>query len=396
MKRMAFEQEYDRWETDILFTTCSNAGGELLTTDNAFSPTMIFCDEAGQVSIAELCVPLTTFTNWQGLVLVGDDMQLEPTVTSKAFNEFLSNARLSPLALLRRKGFPIILLDEQYRMAPALSAFPRRQFYDEKGLKDSVKVQADNIVRQTIRSWTLTPTVNALGPKKEGTEYLLVDIPYGCSRQEPNGTSLVDHANALVVIKTIQALLHYECIVPKMLKVLCYYKGQLRLINRLVREEERWDESVKKAIVVTTVDSFQGKEGQIVILDTVIAREMLLANVQQREKKRAGTGKSQQQPKADQPEDSSDDDHGDESYTREGRVTKHVRNPNPLNVALTRGIDCTIVLCQKKLLQSTVKPARGKRYNCLANMASDAEFRKCVAVNRQLDMDPDALGPDER
>ena len=42
---------------------------------------MIFCDEAGQVSIAELCVPLTTFTNWEGPVLVGDDPQLEPTVT---------------------------------------------------------------------------------------------------------------------------------------------------------------------------------------------------------------------------------------------------------------------------------------------------------------------------
>ena len=293
---------------------------------------MIFCDEAGQVSIAELCVPLTTFTNWEGLVLVGDDLQLEPTVTSKAFNEFLSNARLSPLALLHRKGFPSILLDEQYRMAPALSAFLRRQFYDERGLKDSAKVQVDNIVRQTIRSWTLTAPVNAPGPKKEGTKYLLVDIPYGCSRQEPNGTSLVNYANALVVIRTIKALLRFECIVPKMFKVLCYYRGQLRLINRLIREDMEWDGDVKKALVVTTVDSFQGKEGQIVILDTVIARDMLLANVQQREKQRKG----QQQIKNDQPEDSSDDDHGDESYIREGRATKHVRNPNRLNVALTR------------------------------------------------------------
>ena len=52
-EKSAREDEHDRLvsqvlkETDILFTTCSNAGGELLTTDNSFSLTMIFCDEAG-------------------------------------------------------------------------------------------------------------------------------------------------------------------------------------------------------------------------------------------------------------------------------------------------------------------------------------------------------------
>ena len=60
-------------------------------------------------------------------------------------------------------------------------------------------------------------------------------------------------------------------------------------------------------------------------------------------------------------------------------------------MSLSRGIDCTIVLCQRKLLQSTLKPGRGKRYNCLANMATDAEFRKCVTVHKQLDMHPDAV-----
>ena len=108
--------------------------------------TGIFCDEAGQVSTSELYVPLTTFTKWEALVLIGDSLQLEPTVTSSAFNEFLQNARLSALALLQGKGFPTILLDEQYCMAPASSAFPRVQFYDGKGLKDSEKVKSDNVV----------------------------------------------------------------------------------------------------------------------------------------------------------------------------------------------------------------------------------------------------------
>ena len=39
------------------------------------------------------------------------------------------------------------------------------------------------------------------------------------------------------------------------------------------------------------LNSFQDKEGQIVILDTVIARETLLANVQKLNKKRARDAK---------------------------------------------------------------------------------------------------------
>ena len=269
-ERTALENEHDRLvskvlkETDILFTTCSNAGGELLKTDNSFSPTVIFCDEAGQVSIPEMCVPLTTFTEWEGLVLVGDTQQLEPTVTSRAFNEFCNNVRLSPLALLQGKGYPAISLDEQYRMAPALSAFPRAQFYDEKGLKDSEKVKADNKVRAAIQDWTLSG-LGVRGPNNNGTEYLVVDVPYGCSRPEPHGTFLVNHANAIVVVDIIKALLAVEGIEAKMFKVLCYYKGQLRSINRLISEVMEWDESVKKAIVIMTVDFFQALETELLV-----------------------------------------------------------------------------------------------------------------------------------
>ena len=38
------------------------------------------------------------------------------------------------------------------------------------------------------------------GYKGQGTEYLVVNIPYGCSRPEPNDTSLVNHNSAVVVV----------------------------------------------------------------------------------------------------------------------------------------------------------------------------------------------------
>lgn len=37
-----------------------------------------------------------------------------------------------------------MMLDEQYRIVPACSRFPRAQFYDGKGLEDSETVLQDN------------------------------------------------------------------------------------------------------------------------------------------------------------------------------------------------------------------------------------------------------------
>ena len=67
-------------ETSILFTTCNDAGGKLLEDGASFKPIVVFCGEASQVSLASLCVPLTSFADWEGLFLFGDTCQLEPTV----------------------------------------------------------------------------------------------------------------------------------------------------------------------------------------------------------------------------------------------------------------------------------------------------------------------------
>lgn len=66
-ERVALQDEFDYVvkrvlaETQILFTTASNCGGPLLADNDTFVPT-VTCNEAGQISIPSLCVPLTTFT----------------------------------------------------------------------------------------------------------------------------------------------------------------------------------------------------------------------------------------------------------------------------------------------------------------------------------------------
>ena len=238
-------------ETHFLFTTASNCGGESLDKSISFEPTVIFCDEAGQISIPSLCVPLKTFNKWEGLFLFGDVQQLEPTLLSGRFNEFVANGKMSPLTLLATKGFENHLLDTQFRIAPAISAFPRTQFYDDRGLKDDVSVQTDNEVRQIIHE--ITKSVGFEGAKGEGTEYAVTDVMNGCSRVEINGTSLVNHANA--DDKMIDRLLRQGKIDPKepgtikpeWITILTYYQGQHRLLGEKIDLTE-WTQEMKDSL----------------------------------------------------------------------------------------------------------------------------------------------------
>ena len=258
-------------DTHILFTTASNCGGPLLLGHRSFVPTVIFCDEAGQISIPILCVPLTIFGHWKDVFLFGDIQQLEPTALSGKANEFIANAKMSPLALLAVKGYETMLLDTQYRMCPANSRFPRHQFYDGEGLKDSQLVKEDNDVRQAMRRMTKESGVD--GDNKEGSEYVLTNVPNGCSRVEHNGTSLVNHANADVILNMIARFLAEGTIKAKMNKVLSYYQGQRRLIRKKIQAMSKWNQEIKNAIEVATVDTFQGKEARVVIVDIVAAKD---------------------------------------------------------------------------------------------------------------------------
>ena len=367
-------------ETHILFSTASNCGGPLLDGSRSFVPTVIFCDEAGQISIPSLCVALTTFDRWEGLFLFGDVQQLEPIMLSGQFNEFAANAKVSPLALLVHKGFPTLLLDTQYRMSPACSRFPRQVFYDDEGLKDSDEVKQDNEVRRAVRELTLGLGVR--GDNGVGTEYLVNNVSHGCSRVELNGTSLVNWANANVIIRMIERFLKTGKIMAAMIKVLTYYQGQRRLLKALIAGMD-WSQAIKDAIEVCTVDAFQGREAQIVIVDTVAAKD-------KHDPDQAPLSKASNTPDgAEDPED--EQDFGSEDYVRAGMVTSHVKNPNRLNVALTRGKDATIVVCQAALLASSLRRKRGKQFNAIANMIADATERNCRFDDNMEDSHPESV-----
>lgn len=188
----------------------------------------------------------------------------------------------------------------------------------------------------------------------------------------------MNHANATTAIDFVSDMLKLnetkgEKVKASMIRILCYYQGQARLLRDMIKTTD-WSPEDKKAIEVSTVDSYQGKEARIVIVDTVAARAKMFAL----------TWLDQ-----DAPDDA--EDFGGEDYIKAGQVTGHVKNPHRLNVALTRGKDCTVVLGQEALLVATGKVNRGKVPNSLANMVIDARIRDCLITSDVEDMHEDSI-----
>lgn len=68
--------------------------------------------------------------------MVGDPIQLPATVLSDRARNFEYNK--SCFKRLMNAGYPVHMLNVQYRMNPAISAFPSREFYNGKLLDDDV------------------------------------------------------------------------------------------------------------------------------------------------------------------------------------------------------------------------------------------------------------------
>lgn len=393
--KTAFQDEMDRMidrvlaSVRVLFTTCSNAGSDMLMLQTTFRPTVIAADEAGQASVPSLCVPITSYDSWEGLFLFGDWKQLHPVTLGGAWNEFVKNAKCSFLELLVSKGFPYIMLNKSYRMPKSVSQFVREYIYENQ-LEDHPKALRDTKEREAARR-VCKNIYGINGPHGIGSEYWVINAPYGVSRLEYNDTSIVNHANAHVVVQAIANMLTEVDLKPARIKVLTYYQGQARLTRRLIEARE-WSQvhveniQIKLALVVSTVDAFQGKEDDVIIVDFVTARNVLVHGYKGIIAGYSGAHND-------------DDDHDDntEGYVRSGTVSGHVKDPNRLCLGLSRAKTCLILVCQESLLLSTLKIGKGKYKNALGSMMMDAKNRRLVYTDTKVrDTHPEGIAASKR
>ena len=238
-------------DCSILFSTLISSGRGIvrkhLDTKDTDAHTLII-DEAGQALVPEALVALSLLP--RKLVVVGDVHQLQPCVVSPAAVE-LGFEESFMQSVLDTSGCRTMMLAEQYRMHKDIQCFPSRMFYGGR-LRTGACVEES--------TWQYPAGAPAyLRP------YVFVDVQgEESSPGGRNSTSLCNKAEVAAVcrvlgeLKTLQAG-GWRCSVG----VITMYKSQARLIMDRAAQLRLPD------VRVSTVDSFQGDECDVILISMV-------------------------------------------------------------------------------------------------------------------------------
>jgi ATP-dependent RNA/DNA helicase IGHMBP2 len=207
-------------------------------------------DEAGQSTEPGAWIPILRS---ERLVLAGDPFQLPPTVVSpEAAAEGFNVSLLE--RLMNQFGAEVSQrLVVQYRMHADIMQFSSQEFYESS-------LEADPSVGQALLQELPGVTANELTGRPvdfidtAGASYDEIVDPDGKSRQNPLEAELVIHK----VQALLDAGLHADQIA-----VIAPYSAQVRLLRER-RESLRLPE-----IEIDTVDGFQGREKEAVVVSLV-------------------------------------------------------------------------------------------------------------------------------
>jgi len=238
----------------------------------------VIVDEAARCTSGELAVPLQLGSR---VVLVGDQRQLRPMVeraVQKALQDEFSGAGKALAQSDFERAFESTygcrnaqVLDEQYRMVPVISDLVSETFYAPHGvkLKPSPDREADPAFAD-LKDDLATPVVwfdtSEMSAAKE--------------RDRNDGRDIWNEAEIATVISILHRLSREEPLTDALAKrsepaigVICMYSEQKR---RLEREwsQQPFAEGFRRSVVIDTVDAYQGKENEIVIVTLVRSNDL--------------------------------------------------------------------------------------------------------------------------
>ncbi len=228
-------------EAEIVFTTNSGAGSELLENEQF---DVVFIDEAAQATEPSALIPLTRAKR---AILAGDHKQLPPTVLS----EDARDLNISIFERFMDLYKPSRMLTVQYRMNETICRFPSCEFYSCR-LKphESVKnIKLSDIARpnEFIGGDTAVVFFDTKG------RFLEVQKEGSTSRYNPREAEFVKH----IVYALLSGGLKEEDI-----GIITPYKDHEEFLKRIIESVE-----------IKSVDGFQGREKEVIVLSLVRANE---------------------------------------------------------------------------------------------------------------------------
>jgi serine/threonine protein kinase len=233
----------------------------------------VIVDEAARCTSGELAVPLQLGSR---VVLVGDQRQLRPMVDvevetglKEEFQGFEQALQASDFERAFESSYGrrnAQVLDEQYRMVPVISDLVSETFYTPYGVRlrpsdnrkpDTAFFDLPSDLKAPVVWFDTAGTVGAV------------------ERDRNAGRDIWNDAEISGVISLLHRLSKETLLVERLavrqepaIGVICMYSEQKRRIER-EWSQQGFPENFRKIVVIDTVDAYQGKENEIVIVTLV-------------------------------------------------------------------------------------------------------------------------------
>ena len=232
---------------DVICCTCVGAGDPRLARLRFRT---VLMDESTQAAEPECMIPLVM--GCKQVVLVGDHQQLGPVVMNKkAAKAGLNQSLFERLVFV---GCAPIRLNVQYRMHPCLSEFPSNMFY-EGSLQNGVTMQ-QRLRRDVDFPW---PVVDCP---------MMFWANLGTEEISASGTSYLNRTEASNVEKIITRFFKAG-VQPADIGIITPYEGQRSFIVSSMQQSGTFTKDNYKEIEVASVDAFQGREKDFIVLSCV-------------------------------------------------------------------------------------------------------------------------------
>lgn len=236
-------------EADVVCSTCSGADHPLI---QHMTFARVLLDEAAQATELSSLVPLMKMKAEACVTLVGDHRQLPPTISNVQVD--VEGFGTSLFERMAGQGVQPYLLNIQYRMHPCISAFPSSMYYDGK-----------------IRSGI----AGAARRAPQGIAWPVPEVPVTflpvAGQELSEGTSWSNKSEVEAVQELLKSLCAWDDISQEEVGIITPYAAQARLLRRTLGCPAPGKRGTGMTVEVSSVDGFQGREKDVIIVSTVRA-----------------------------------------------------------------------------------------------------------------------------
>lgn len=247
-------------EARVIASTLVGSANRLF---NGRSFNTLFIDEAAQALEAASWIPMRLANR---VILAGDHCQLPATVKSfEAMKAGLGKSLME--RIVENHPEVVTLLGLQYRMHHDIMEFSNQWFYDGK-MEAAPEVCNRNVLQlDTAIDWVDTAGIS----DSEGNEM---------SFEESTPDTNIGRINTDEAILTIRTLLDYveKVGIQRILEenidfaIISPYRAQVRYLRSMIAGTPVF-KPLRRQIVVNTIDAFQGRESDVVIISMVRSNE---------------------------------------------------------------------------------------------------------------------------